>query len=81
MDDTGWTLQSDSINLSGANVTITAGGVDKPVNVTHLLSGYGSSHAISMIPQGWVAQAGVTYRVDITGVSPAITYHVHVSGC
>ena len=36
-DTTGWTLQPDSIDLSRAAVTITAGDVDKPVTVSQLL--------------------------------------------
>jgi hypothetical protein len=74
-------VQSDSINLSSAGVSITAGGVDKPVTVSSLLSGYGSTYAISMIPQGWDAEAGVTYDVEITGVSPTISYQVQVVDC
>lgn len=82
IDQTGWTLQSDSVNLTNAQVTITMdGGTARPVTITHLLANYGSSYAISMIPQGWTTQAGHTYHVSITGVNPAIAYDVEVVDC
>ncbi len=82
IDQTGWTLQSDSINLANAQVTITMdGGTARPVTVTQLLANYGSSYAISMIPQGWTTQAGHTYHVNVTGTNPAISYDVEVVDC
>ena len=81
LDSTGWTLQSDSISLSGAKVSITDGGTDRPVTVTTLGANYGSSYAIRMLPKGWTAQAGHTYHVSVTGVSPAITYDVKMVAC
>jgi hypothetical protein len=81
LDATGWTVQSDSIDVSGAGVTVTEGGVDKPVATTVLLGGYGSSSAISFIPSGWSTEAGKTYHVALTGVSPAIEYDVRVIDC
>jgi hypothetical protein len=81
MDDTGWTVQSDSISLSGASVSITAGSVNKPMTVTNLAGNYGSTYAISMIPQGWNVESNTTYEVEITGISPTISYAVHVTDC
>jgi hypothetical protein len=81
LNDTGWTIQSDSIPLSAASVTITSGGADKPVAVTNLGSGYGSSYAISLVPQGWSAQADTEYLVEVTGTSPAFSYSVFVADC
>jgi uncharacterized protein YkwD len=81
IDNTGWTLQSDSISLSGAQVSITSGGQDRPVTVSQLLSGYGSTHAISFIPNGWTTQPDTTYTVSVTGISPTITYDVQVVTC
>lgn len=82
IDSTGWTLQSDSINLNNAQVTITMDGTtNRPVNITQLGSGYGSTYAISMIPQGWTTQAGHVYTVTVTGVTPEITYDVEVTDC
>ena len=81
MDETGWSVQSDSIDLGGAQVEITAGGETLPVSVTPLLGGYGSDSAISMIPQGWVMTAGTTYHVRIDGVGQTIEYDVEVVDC
>lgn len=81
MDETGWSVQSDSIELGGAQVEITAGGETLPVTVTPLLGGYGSNSAISMIPQGWVMTAGTTYHVRIDGVGQTIEYDVEVVDC
>jgi hypothetical protein len=81
VDSTGWTIQSDSISLSGAQVTITDGGTNRPVTVTNLQSGYGSKYAINMKPQGWTSQAGHTYSVSVTGISQPISYDVQVVAC
>jgi uncharacterized protein YkwD len=81
LDETGWTIQSDSINVGSGTVTITAGGTDMPVDVRTLLSGYGSTYAISIIPRGWSSTVGTTYHVEVTGVSPAISYDVTIVDC
>ena len=81
LDSTGWSFQSDSMGLGGAQVKITAGGQELPVTVTNLLSGYGSSSAISFIPDGWSTQPDTTYTVEITGISTPVTYHVQVVRC
>ncbi|MFO0571882.1 MAG: CAP domain-containing protein, partial [Polyangiaceae bacterium] len=81
LDQTGWTIQSDSISLSNAQVTVTDAGANKPVTVTPLSSGYGSSYAIRFNPQGWTAQAGHTYSVNVTGTSQPISYQVKVVAC
>jgi hypothetical protein len=49
--------------------------------VTQLQGGYGSSHAISIIPRGWQTQAGRSYRVDVTDVSQPISYEFDVIAC
>jgi hypothetical protein len=81
LDSTGWTIQSDSINLSAAQVTVTDGGVSKPVTVTQLKGGYGSSYAIRFNPQGWSTEAGHTYKVSVSGTSQPIAYDVKVVSC
>lgn len=82
LDQTGWSVQSDSIDLSGANVTITVGGDPRPVTVTTLLPGYGSSSAISMIPNGWTAQPDTTYHVLVDGIGGGpIEYDVQIVDC
>jgi uncharacterized protein YkwD len=81
VDQTGWTIQSDSIDLGSADVTITDGGNDKPVSVASLAGGYGSTYAIKITPQGWTTEAGHTYSVSVSGVSQPIAYDVSVVDC
>lgn len=81
IDETGWTVQSDDVDLSGAQVSVTANGQPRAVSVTNLQGGYGSDFAISFIPQGWQTQAGTTYSVEVSGVSPPIAYEVEVVDC
>ncbi len=81
VDSTGWTIQSESINLASAKVTITEGGQNRPVTVATLQSGYGSKYAIVIRPQGWTSAAGKTYKVSVTGISQAINYDVQVVSC
>jgi hypothetical protein len=81
VDQTGWSLQSDSVDFKNAQVTITSGGMTLPVTLTQLGSGYGSTYAMSMIPMGWKAAAGSTYSVSVSGASMAITYDVAVVDC
>ncbi|HEV8320841.1 MAG TPA: hypothetical protein VG389_04455 [Myxococcota bacterium] len=81
LDTTGWTIQSDTIDLSAAAATVTAGGAPRAVTVVQLLGGYGSASAINLLPSGWIAQAGMTYHVEVTGVAAPISYDVDVVDC
>ena len=81
VDETGWSIQSDEIDLSNAQVSVTDDATSLPVTVTQLESGYGSTYALSFFPQGWESQAGHTYRVSVTGVTPSIAYDVSFVAC
>jgi len=81
LDTTGWSLQSDTINLSAAVVSVTLDGTSLPVTVAQLGANYGSRYAISFIASGWKMAAGNTYHVSITGISTAISYDVQVVSC
>lgn len=81
LSETGWTLQSDAIDLDKAKVTVNQGGTVKPVNVTVLDGGYGSTHAISFIPQGWQPDVRKTYEVQVTGIATSISYDVTFVDC
>jgi len=81
VDSTGWTVQSDSINLANAQVTVTVDGTAQPVTVTQLDANYGSKYAIRFNPMGWTTQAGKTYSVAITNVPTAISYDVQIVDC
>jgi hypothetical protein len=80
-DQTGWSLQSDTINLGSADVTVTSDGMDLAVSVTQLDSGYGSTHAIRFSPTGWTTAAGKSYNVKVSGTSTPIEYDVEVIDC
>jgi uncharacterized protein YkwD len=81
VDSTGWTVQSDSINLAGAQVTVTVDGTSQPVTVTQLDANYGARYAIRFNPMGWTTQAGKTYAVAVSNIPTAIDYTVQVVDC
>ncbi len=82
MDDEGWSVQSDSIELAGARVVVTDDtGTDRPVTVWNLEPGYGASSAISIIPSGWGARAGTTYSVSVEAGGTEIAYDVRFVDC
>ena len=81
VDQTGWTVQSDTIDLSAAGVSVTEGGVDKPVTVNVLGKNFGSSQAIRFVPKGWTVEPGKTYDVELSGVAQPISYSVQIVDC
>jgi hypothetical protein len=81
LDQTGWSLQSDTINLASAQVTVSSGGMDLAVSVTQLGGGYGSLYALRFNPMGWSTAAGKTYHVTVSGTSMPIEYDVEVVDC
>ena len=82
LDDTGWSLQSDSLALGSGTVTVTGDdGSTLPMTVSSLISGYGSTHALSMIPDGWTVEAGRSYTVSVSGLSSPVDYTVDVVDC
>jgi uncharacterized protein YkwD len=81
IDTTGWMVQSDTINLTGAQVAVMANGAAAAVTVTALGSGYGSRYAFRFNPSGWTSKAGTTYAVSVTGIPTPISYEVEVVDC
>lgn len=83
VDQTGWSVQSYSVNVTNATVTVTDNGQNLPVIVSNLAAGYGSPTAIKFIPNGWTSQAGHTYVVTLSGgsLTAPITYSVQVEAC
>ncbi|MBT9560248.1 MAG: CAP domain-containing protein [Myxococcales bacterium] len=81
LDQVGWTVQSDRVNVANATVTVTSDGETLPVDSFPLLSGYGSESAVRFTPKGWQTEAGKTYTVSLSGVTPPITYTVEVLDC
>lgn len=81
VDAAGWSVQSDSIELGAATVSVKEGGVDRPVTVNGLGANYGSSSAVRFVPKGWKVEAGKTYDVVLGNVSQAIAYSVTIVDC
>jgi hypothetical protein len=78
VDTSGWTIQSDTINLSGT-VTVLDGTQMLAVTSNTLPGGYGSNFGIRFVPSGWSTQAGHAYSVSVSGAS--VSYTVQVVSC
>jgi hypothetical protein len=81
LDSTGWSLQSEKIDLGQAQVKVTSGGQDKPVKVEQLTGNYGGAKAIRIALDGWKAAAGQTYAVSVSGTSTPISYEIQLVDC
>ena len=81
IDMTGWTVQSDTVNLASATVTVTSDGMAMPVTVTQLMPGYGSRYAFRFNPMGWKTTAGKTYTIEVGGAPMPIKYDVQFVDC
>jgi hypothetical protein len=81
LNETGWSLQSDDINLDNAKVSVTADGQSMPMKVSVLLPLYGAHYAISMIPDGWTMETDTHYEVEVTGISKTISYDFYTVTC
>lgn len=79
VDQAGWTVQSDSIDVSAAQVTVTEGGMNRPVAVNGLGMYFGAMYAVRFVPQGWTVEAGRTYDVALS--VGGIQYSVTVVDC
>jgi len=81
LTDTGWSLQSEDIALTGATVTVTSGGTTLAVDVAPLEGNYGGARAIRIRPDGWEPAAGQTYSVAVSGISTPIQYEMQMIDC
>jgi hypothetical protein len=83
LDKSGWSLQSDTINLSAATATVTDGTINEPVTVSTNLGSYGAKYAMGITPNGWTSQPGHSYTVTVTigATTPPISYTVEVVDC
>jgi hypothetical protein len=79
VDEAGWSVQSDSIDVTNAQVTVTESGVNKPVAVNGLGDYYGSMYAVRFVPQGWSVEVGKTYDVALS--VGGIAYSVTIVDC
>lgn len=81
LTQTGWSIQSSEFAMDGAGATVSAAGQAMPVSVVPLMGRYGNSSGIRIDPNGWDVEAGVTYRVSVSGVPVLIDYEVHIVDC
>ena len=81
LDKSGWSLQSDTINLGAATATVMDGTTSKPVTVSTNLGSYGAKYAMGITPNGWTSLAGHNYVVTIGGTTTPISYTVQVVDC
>jgi MYXO-CTERM domain-containing protein len=81
LDKSGWSLQSDTINLNMATATVTDGTTSQPVTVSTNIGSYGATYAMGIVPNGWTSQAGHDYTVTIGGTKTPIAYTVSVVDC
>lgn len=79
VDREGWSVQSDLIDLSTAEVVVSTGGVEYPVEARQLQPNMGSRWAISFTLEN-VPVAGA-YHVEILGVDEPIAYDVELVDC
>ncbi|HTB61866.1 MAG TPA: MYXO-CTERM sorting domain-containing protein [Polyangia bacterium] len=81
LDKSGWSLQSDTIDLDNATATVMDGTTSEPVTVSTKLGSYGAQYAMGITPNGWSSLAGHSYTVTIGGTSTPISYTVQVVDC
>jgi len=78
-----WTFHGDDGNIANAQISMLRVDDNAPlaVNVQSLYQGYGQT-ATSWTPSGWSAQAGMTYRVTVAGLSSGnVVYDVKPVTC
>lgn len=78
-DQGGWTIQSDTINISSGTVSVVDGTQSLMITQGSLPAGYGSTYTLRFVPSGWKTQAGHSYKVAVSGTS--VTYTVQVLNC
>jgi len=81
VDQTGWTIQTNNLSLSGAQAEVREDGVTKAVDAAVLLPNYGSQGALKITPQGWTIQAGSEYEVSVNTNSQTIAYSFLAVDC
>lgn len=81
LDKSGWSLQSEAIDLAGAKVVVKSAGAELPVLVSQLPGGYGSAFAIRIASDGWKLETGKTYEVTVAGVAVPIAWSFTIVDC
>jgi hypothetical protein len=81
LDTTGWSIQSEDIDLSSARVEVTENGEDRPVRVRELDGRAGSTGAIRVVPDHWRVRAGERYLVRVSGIATPLEYEFEILDC
>lgn len=81
LSQTGWSIQSDSMDFGKAKVTVKSGDRTLDVDVVELEASAGSESALRIVPNGWSVHAGESYAVHVTGVRPKIDYEFELVDC
>ena len=80
-DEVGWSLQSDTLRVDQAQVFARdAEGQELHFELFALPEGYGSAHALRMVPLGWQHEEGVL-TVVVEGPDFAFDYEVELLDC
>ena len=81
VERTGWTLQSSSLDLDGADVAVHVGGEPRAIRVHPLERTMGSLTAIRFVPQGWSTEPEERYDVHVSKGDIVIDYTVEPVVC
>ena len=81
LNETGWTVQSDTLDLTGAKVEVWEDGTYMPVFEWTLAPLFGSVSAVAFRPEGWTPRAGSRISVLVTAGAEQIWYEVDLLGC
>jgi len=83
VDQRGWTLQSDSIDVRQGQVRVADhSNLAQLLPVTrNNLTSIGSAYGIRWVPDGWSTQSGHSYRVTIANLANPIVYDIDVVSC
>lgn len=80
-DRTGWSLQSDSLELSGdLEVILSHGSTREVLTPVQLPAGFGSRRAIRFVPERPVP-VGVVWTVEVNGLTDPIRYEGRKVAC
>jgi hypothetical protein len=79
VDTTGWSIQSDSLDLAAAVVTVTIAGATYPVEPWSLVDGLGSASAIAFRVDD--LPPADSYTVTVDGVAEPFAYTVDLVDC
>jgi hypothetical protein len=81
LDELGWTVQSSTLDLESAVVSVTTSGQELPMAVVALERWKGSRSALKLTPIGWKTEASKRYTVHVTGDAIDASWVVEPTDC